>query len=104
MPFWPNINSLWHNLTGRQKVEADLSDEIRSYRELLEQQKIREGADPVTARREASIELGGVEKLKEEVRDVRRGAAFDLLGAELRQSLRGLRRNPSLTVLGTTML
>jgi len=88
----------------RQKVEDDLTNEIRSYCELLEQQKIREGVDPVTARREASIELGGAEKLKEEVRNVRRGAAFDVLGAELRQSLRGLRRNPSLAVLGTTML
>src|SRR5690242_11364333 len=104
MPLWPKLNSLWRNLTERQKVEDDLADEIRSYRELLEQQKIREGADPVTARREASIELGGAEKLKEEVRDVRRGAAFEVLGAELRQSLRGLRRNPSLAVLGTTML
>ena len=104
MPLWPKLNSLWRNLTERPKVEADLADEIRSYRELLEEQKIREGADPLTARREASIELGGAEKLKEEVRDVRRGAALDLLGAELRQSLRGLRRNPSLTVLGTTML
>jgi putative ABC transport system permease protein len=104
MPLWPKLNSLWRNLTERQKVEDDLAEEIRSYRELLEQQKIREGADPVTARREASIELGGAEKLKEEVRDVRRGAAFDVLGAELRQSLRGLRRNPSLAVLGTTML
>jgi len=104
MLFWPKLNSLWRNLTERQKVEADLANEIRSYRELLEEQKIREGADPVTARREASIELGGAEKLKEEVRDVRRGAAFDVLGAELRQSLRGLRRNPSLAVLGTTML
>src|SRR5215472_3506188 len=104
MPVWHKLNSLWRNLTERQKVEADLADEIRSYRELLEEQKIRGGADPVTARRVASIELGGTEKLKEEVRDVRRGAAFDVLGAELRQSLRGLRRNPSLTVLGTTML
>ena len=104
MPVWHKLNSLWRNLTERQKVEADLADEIRSYRELLEEQKVRGGADPVTARREASIELGGTEKLKEEVRDVRRGAAFDVLGAELRQSLRGLRRNPSLTVLGTTML
>jgi len=104
MPLWPKLNSLWRSLMERQKVEDDLTNEIRSYCELLEQQKIREGVDPVTARREASIELGGAEKLKEEVRNVRRGAAFDVLGAELRQSLRGLRRNPSLAVLGTTML
>ena len=44
MPLWPKLNSLWRNLTERQKVEADLADENRSYRELLEEQKIREGA------------------------------------------------------------
>jgi putative ABC transport system permease protein len=104
MLFWPKLKSLWRNLTRRKKVEADLAEEIRAYRELLEQQKIGEGADPAAARRQASIELGGAEKLKEEVRDVRRGAAFDALGAEIRQSLRGLRRNPLLTFVGTTML
>jgi len=58
MPLWPKVNSLWRSLMERQKVEDDLTNEIRSYCELLEQQKIREGVDPVTARREASIELG----------------------------------------------
>jgi putative ABC transport system permease protein len=104
MLFWPKLKSLWRNLTRRKKVEADLAEEIRAYRELLEEQKLREGADPAAARRQASIELGGAEKLKEEIREVRRGAAFDALGAEIRQSLRGLRRNPLLTFVGTTML
>jgi putative ABC transport system permease protein len=104
MPFWPKLNSYWRNLTRRQRVEADLDDEIRSYRELLEDQKVRGGVDRVAARREASVELGGAEKLKEEVRDVRRGSIFDALGAELRQSFRGLSRNPMLTILGASML
>lgn len=104
MSLWPKLNALWHNLTRRQRVEADLDAEILSHRELLEDEKVRAGADPITARRKASIELGGAERLKEEVRDVRRGAVLEALGAEFRQSLRGLRHNPSLTVLGTTML
>jgi putative ABC transport system permease protein len=104
MSSWPKRNALWRNLTRRKRVEADLDAEILSHGELLEDEKVRAGADPIAARREASIELGGVERLKEEVRDVRRGAVLDALGAEFRQSLRGLRRNPSLTVLATVML
>lgn len=98
------VRALVRNFINRRKVESDLSDEIRSYRELLEEQKIRDGMDAASARREASLELGAAEELKEKVRSVRNGAALDTLYGEVRQSLRGLRRNPSLTALGTTML
>ena len=98
------VRMLLRNIVNRRKVESDLADEIRSYRQLLEEEKVRAGAGAASARREASLELGGAEKLKEEVREVRGGAALDTLYGELRQSLRGLRRNPSLTALGTTML
>ena len=98
------IASFFRNLLRKRAVEQALDDELQSAVELLTQEKMKEGLTHPKARRQALIELGGAEKLKEEVRDVRRGSAFDALGTELRQSLRGLRRNPSLTALGTTML
>src|SRR5690242_4162505 len=104
MPLIRRIQALFRNIMQRRSVENELSDEIRSYRELLEEQKIRAGADPIAARREAALEVGAAEKVKEEVREVRKGAALDTLYSEVRQSLRGLRRNPSLTVIGTGML
>ena len=52
---------------------------------------------PSMARREARLELGGAAQIQEEVRDVRLGATLQAMGTELRQSLRGLRRNPGLT-------
>ena len=58
------------------------------------------GADSATARREAAIELGGIEMIKEEVRDIRRGSSLVAFGKELRQSLRSLRRNPGIHVPG----
>ncbi|HEY1341472.1 MAG TPA: ABC transporter permease [Bryobacteraceae bacterium] len=42
--------------------------------------------------------------MKKTARDVRLAASLDSLGADLRQSLRGLRRNPGLTVAGALML
>src|SRR5579872_2000357 len=101
---WHRLAILWRNLARKRTTENDLDAEIRSYQQLLEDEKARDFADPSLARREARLELGGVEQIKEEVRDVRLGAALISMGAELRQSLRGLRRNPGLTVLGTAML
>lgn len=104
MPVWPRMKTLWRNVARKESVECDLADELRSYRDMLEDEKVDSGADAQVARREALLELGGVEQIKEEVRDVRVGATLQAAGVELRQSLRGLRRNPGLTILGILML
>src|ERR1041385_8544158 len=104
MPLLHRLKMLWRNVARKTTVESDLDAEVRSYREMLEDEKRALGADPRTARREALLELGGADQIKEEVRDVRLGASLDAMGSELRQSLRGLRRNPGLTVLAIGML
>src|SRR5437588_1957562 len=96
---WRRVAMLWRNLTIRRRVEDDLDEEIRSYQAMLEDEKTRAGADPRAARREALLEMEGAVRIKEQVRDVRAGAALDSIGAELRQSLRALRRNPAVTVM-----
>ena len=104
MQLWQRLKRLSRNLARKQAVDADLDAEIRSYEQMLIDEKVRGGADPQIARREARIELGGAEQVKEQVRDVRLGTTLEAMASELRQSLRGLRRNPGLTALGTTML
>ena len=104
MPLLHSLKMLWRNVARKSTVESDLDAEVRSYREMLEDEKRASGADPRTARREALLELGGADQIKEEVRDVRLGATLDAIASELRQSLRGLRRNAGLTVLAIGML
>ena len=106
MPIWRRLRAVWNNLRRKQRVESELDAEIRSYREMLEDERAHDGAPPEVARREALLELGGAEQIKEEVRDVRAGASLESIGIELRQSLRGLRRNPgmSLVVIGVLAL
>jgi len=104
MQFWHRLKTLWRNVSSKQKIDDDLDDEIGSYREMLEDEKRRKGADPSVARRDALLELGGAEQIKEAVREVRAGVTLDAIAAELRQSFRGLRRNPGITILGTLML
>jgi hypothetical protein len=104
MPLLNKLNWLWRNLARKPRVEKDLDDEIQSYRQMLVDEKTRAGIDPRRAHREALIEMGGAEQIKEEVRDARFGASLESIGSELRQSLRSLRRNPGMTVLGVLML
>lgn len=104
MQVWHRIGLLWRNLARRQRVDQDLDEEIRSYREMLEDENLQAGADPQTARRMAMLETGGATLIKEQVNDVRIGNTVATMAAELRQAVRGLRRNPTLTVFATAML
>ena len=74
MPLLSLAKSFFRCVFHRRQVDADLDAELRSTVELLADQKIREGASPAEARRAAQIELGGVEQVKEGVREARAGA------------------------------
>jgi len=96
--------TIWLNLFHKHAVDKVLDEEIRSCRQLLEDEKISAGADSETARREAAIELGAIELIKEQVRDVRRGALLEGFWTEVRQSIRALRRNPGMAAMCILML
>jgi putative ABC transport system permease protein len=91
--------SAFRNLFRRSEVERDLDDELQSYIELLTAEKIRQGMTPDAARRAAHLEAGGVEQIKEEVRDVRRGALLETTLQDFRYGLRLLKRSPGFAVL-----
>lgn len=82
----------------RARAERELDDELRSYLALLTDEKERDGMAPEAARRAALIELGGIDRVKEEVRDERATAVLDLLARDVRHAARSLRRQPVLTV------
>jgi hypothetical protein len=88
------LGNLWRNVVRRRQVERDLDDELRGMYDLLVAEKLRGGLGPEKARRAAALELGGVEAVKEQVRDVRAGAIVDVLRQDLRYALRLLRRDP----------
>ena len=54
------LMSLWRNVAHRNRVEADLDDEMRAVYEMLVDEKIKAGARPAEARRAAALKLGGV--------------------------------------------
>ncbi len=82
------------NILYKQRAAQDLEQEIRSYLELLAEEKMRSGMDRDEALKQARRDVGGMEQLKETVRDVRAGVSMDNLLQDLRYGLRVLRRNP----------
>lgn len=98
------LRATWRNFAHKQAVDSALDEELRSYQQLLEDEKIAAGADSQSARRAAAIEVGGIEMIKDHVRDVRRGALLEGTLTELRQSIRALRRNPGMTGMCALML
>ena len=78
------IASFFRNLLRKRAVEQALDDELQSAVELLTQEKMKEGLSHPEARRQALIELGGVEQVKEEVRAVRLGSLLETFAQDLR--------------------
>lgn len=94
------LRSFFRNLTKRRDVERDLAAEMNSYVELSTQRKVRSGLSEPEARREALVEFGGTEQVKELVREARLGRFLETRMQDVRYAFRSLRKAPvfSLTV------
>ncbi|HYE87178.1 MAG TPA: ABC transporter permease [Vicinamibacterales bacterium] len=93
------LRSLWRNLRHRDRVDRDLDSEVQAMFDLLVDEKINAGLTREHARRAATIELGRVHGLTQQVREQRTGAALDALFGDLRYGARMLRANPGFTAV-----
>jgi putative ABC transport system permease protein len=95
---WLRIRFILRNLLKKQQVNSDLDAEIRSYIDAVTEEKMASGLHPDEARRCALAEIGGVEQVKQSVRNVRAGAFVDSIGRDVRFALRQLVRSPGFSV------
>jgi putative ABC transport system permease protein len=104
MPVLPRLTSFFRTLTRGPRLDAELDDELRAYVDLLTEEKIAAGLTPEAARRAALVEVGGVEQVKEQVRDVRVGVWLDTVWQDVRYAVRGFRRSPWFTATAVASL
>jgi predicted permease len=98
------ILSLFRNLFRKREIEQALDDELRSTLEALTQEKIEQGLSQAAARREALVEIGGIEQVKGRVRAVRAGRFVEDIARDIRFALRQLYRNRSFTAVAALTL
>ncbi len=104
MRLWSRLKFLSRNLLHRPQIESQLDEELRSYADMLADEKIAAGIPPSEARRTTLVELGGIEQVKQSVRDRRTGAGLELLWQDVRYALRQLRRNRAFTLTAVITL
>ena len=69
MPLFTKLKTLARNLFSGRALDADLDQEVYSHLAMLTDENLRSGMSQTEAQRAARIELGGVEQLKEQVRE-----------------------------------
>jgi putative ABC transport system permease protein len=91
------LASLWRNLRHRRRIDDDLDAEVRAAFALFVDEQVRAGIDPADARRLATVQLGRMDSVATQVREIRAGAGLDVLCQDLRFGIRLLRRTPLFT-------
>lgn len=90
------LRRIWNSLNRK---DSDLDAEVRSYIDLLTDEKVRSGMTPVEARRAALIEAGKIEHVKEDVREAKPGLLLRNIAGDLRYGFRILRNSPGFTTV-----
>jgi putative ABC transport system permease protein len=104
MRFYYKLALRLRSLLERNRVERELTYELRFHLENQIEAKIAEGMAMKEARYAALRELGGVEQIKEECRDMRRMNFVENLGQDLRYGMRMLHKNPGFTAAAVVTL
>jgi predicted permease len=91
-------------LFGKEYRDRQLSAELESHVQLHIEDNLRAGMPPEEARRQALLNLGGIEQTKEGYRDRRGFPWLESVLQDVRFSLRLLRKNPGFTAVAVFTL
>jgi len=91
-------------LFRKQQAERDLDEELQAYAESAVAQNMQAGMSREEALRKARLEMGSMEALKEDVRDVGWEAALESFVQDVRYGMRMLRKNPAFTGIAVLAL
>ena len=99
--FLARMRALWRGLSRPSQLDTEMDEEMRFHVEMEADRLVRERhLDPAEARRQAAVAFGGVEKWKEEGRDVLLLQWIDHISLDCKLGVRMLVKQPSLTLIG----
>jgi predicted permease len=102
------MRSEWWNRTRaffrRESMDRELDAEMAAHLEMAIEENVRSGMTPEEARRQALIRFGGVQQAREEQRAARGLPFLDVLGQDVRYTLRTLRRDRAFAVVAVLIL
>lgn len=98
------LTAVAHNLLRKENVESDLDAEVRAYADLLADERTARGVSGAEARRSALAEIGGIETVKQSVRERRAGTSLDILGQDVRYAIRQLFHAPGFSFVALLTL
>ncbi len=91
-------------LFHKSRAQIELDRELRFHLDQLISDNLVAGMTPEEARRNASIKLGGVERVKQEVRDNRWELHLDNFVSDVAYALRNLRKDRRFALIATIVL
>jgi predicted permease len=89
------IQRLFHK--SRTAIQDD--KELRFHLEQLTKDYVADGMSEQEARRRAKLEFGGLDRVKEEIRDIRWETYIDNFARDIRYAVRNLAKNPGFTAV-----
>ena len=99
MSIWKKFTSGLTALVHKRETEQDMDDELRVFLDAAAEQKISAGMSEAEARRAARLEMGSIESVKDETRGAGWENAIEILWADIRYSIRILRKSPLFTAV-----
>ncbi len=91
-------------LLGRSRFERDMDEEMKAHIAMVADDLAARGLPRAEAERRARAGFGAVQAFKEEARSARGVHWLDLIQADLRHTIRALRRTPSYTAVALLTL